>query len=138
MPFGLTVSKNDKELVAELLKRGADVEIRTRSDEADGGFESALHCAAFYGHLQIAKQLIEAGADVNSKTDREWTPLHEAARLANANVARLLLEHGADIDARNKEGKTPLEECREQNMKNAPLIEELFREYRARGAGGAK
>ncbi|MCA9094077.1 MAG: ankyrin repeat domain-containing protein [Planctomycetaceae bacterium] len=130
------VSKNDRELVAELLKGGADIEIRNRSESSGDDGETALHCAAFWGHLEIAKQLIEAGADVNSKTDRGCTPLHAAARMANVNVARLLLEHGAKIDAVCHGGETPLSMCREINLKDAPLIEELFREYRARGSGG--
>ncbi len=54
-----------------------------------------LHFAAFFGHADIAKVLIEAGADVNAKTIGGDTPLNMALRYDRADIAKLLREAGA-------------------------------------------
>ncbi|HCR38575.1 MAG TPA: hypothetical protein DIV80_03745 [Synergistaceae bacterium] len=51
-------------------------------------------------HLDIARTLIEAGADVNAKDIQGWTPLHEAAEAGRTDIVQLLLDHGADVNAR--------------------------------------
>ncbi len=56
----------------------------------------------------IARTLIEYGADVNAKAENDLTPLHTAAARGNLESARLLLEHGADINAMSKDGKPPI------------------------------
>ncbi len=76
-----------------------NVEIRTRDDE------SPLMMAALKGHLDLARRLIERGADVN-KTG--WTPLHYAATGGHLAIVELLLEHHAYIDAESPNGTTPL------------------------------
>ncbi|MHB1125060.1 MAG: ankyrin repeat domain-containing protein [Ramlibacter sp.] len=76
-----------------------NVEIRTRDDE------SPLMMAALKGHLELARQLIDRGADVN-KTG--WTPLHYAATGGHLAIMELLLEHHAYIDAESPNGTTPL------------------------------
>lgn len=76
-----------------------NVEIRTR----DG--ESPLMMAALKGHLELARKLIDRGADVN-KTG--WTPLHYAATGGHLAIMDLLLEHHAYIDAESPNGTTPL------------------------------
>ena len=44
--------------------------------------------------------LVEAGADVNARNDRGFSPLHAAARLnENEAVVRALLAAGAELDA---------------------------------------
>lgn len=76
-----------------------NVEIRTRDDE------SPLMMAALKGHLDLARTLIERGADVN-KTG--WTALHYAATGGHLAIIELLLEHHAYIDAESPNGTTPL------------------------------
>ena len=34
-----------------------------------------LFIASRYGHIEVAKLLIDAGADIESKNDNGWTPL---------------------------------------------------------------
>lgn len=76
-----------------------NVEIRTPQDE------SPLMMASLKGHLELARKLIERGADVN-KTG--WTPLHYAATNGHLPVIELLLEQHAYIDAESPNGSTPL------------------------------
>ena len=76
-----------------------NVEIRTPQDE------SPLMMVSLKGHLELARKLIERGADVN-KTG--WTPLHYAATNGHLAVIELLLEQHAYIDAESPNGSTPL------------------------------
>lgn len=57
-----------------------------------------LHLAAFFGHLEAARTLMNAGADTGavSRNGMRNTPLHAAAAGRHSDVARLLLERGAD------------------------------------------
>ena len=55
---------------------------------------TALDYAVMNGQLEIAKLLIESGADLNKKTDGE-TPIFKAIAQGNRNMVKLLLELGA-------------------------------------------
>lgn len=76
-----------------------DVEKRSLDDE------SPLMIAAITGQIDLARRLIERGADVNKPG---WTPLHYAASRGQLAVMRLLLEESAYIDAASPNGTTPL------------------------------
>ena len=65
-----------------------------------------LHLAA--SHVDVARLLVERGAEVNVGDESGYTPLHAAAASGSAEVARLLLERGADVSARDGRGFTPL------------------------------
>lgn len=54
----------------------------------------------------IAKALIDAGAEIHATDEDGFTPLHNARR--SESVVRVLIEAGADVKARNKDGFTPL------------------------------
>ncbi len=63
--------------------------------------------------FEIAKMLIEAGADVNHVNNGyHCYPLHAAAHDLNIEIAKLLIENGADVNIKVKEsyysGYTPL------------------------------
>jgi uncharacterized protein len=84
---------------ALLQSRRIKVETRTANDE------SPLMMASLKGHLDIARRLIAAGADVNKPG---WTPLHYAATHGHVDIIRLLLEEHAFIDPTSPNGTTPL------------------------------
>ena len=67
-----------------------------------------LSWAVFVGKVEIAEQLIEAGADINGKNRDGGTPLHEAAFMGQDQIARILLQNGADVEARDENGESPL------------------------------
>ena len=58
--------------------------------------------------LELARTILDLGADVNQGDDRGNTPLHDAVRAGFASVVEMLAAHGADLDALNDDGQTPL------------------------------
>jgi ankyrin repeat protein len=99
----------DTERVRELLRENASA----ANAWADDGFQP-LGLAVFFGHLETARVLLDAGADVNSASRNDFAvmPLHSACAVGDPDrryeLAELLLERGADPNARQKDAFTPL------------------------------
>jgi cytohesin len=68
----------------------------------------SIHDAAIEGNVGAVKQHLDAGADVNAKSNEEWTPLHYAASKGHKEIAELLIVAGADVNAKGENGWTPL------------------------------
>ena len=70
-----------------------------------------LHLAAFFGHEEAARFLLDAGADVHAVSHNGLTntPLHAASAGKHEEVAMLLLENGAKSDVVDAGGYTPLQ-----------------------------
>jgi uncharacterized protein len=83
--------KGDIETVRKLLAEG-DVNVNHRTQM------TPLTLACLYGHAEVIRALIEAGADVNL-SEGELTPLIYAAYNGHLEATRLLLDAGADIEA---------------------------------------
>jgi beta-lactamase regulating signal transducer with metallopeptidase domain/ankyrin repeat protein len=67
-------------------------------DDDDRGInrmDSALYKAAARNRVEMVKELIEAGANVNAEIAGDGTPLIAAARSGHLEMVRLLLERGA-------------------------------------------
>jgi len=79
-----------------------------RNQVKDGGGLTALVLAAREGDLDTVKVLVEAGADVNQKTNYGWTALLTATQNKNYKIGKYLLEHGADPNIPNNGGWRPL------------------------------
>jgi ankyrin repeat protein len=102
---------------SELLNAGADIETRSKVrpmlmfiDGANGGaFDqgvmenlggySPLLFAARNGNLEMARLLLNAGADINGEAGNGATPLVIATHSGHTSLAVMLLEEGADPDA---------------------------------------
>jgi ankyrin repeat protein len=68
-----------------------------------------LHDAVGHNQLDVAKYLLDKGADVNAVTTDGLTPLHMAAQNGNIEMTKLLLHRGAKINAPDAKGWTPLD-----------------------------
>jgi ankyrin repeat protein len=76
---------------------------------ASDGF-TPLGLAAFFGHADSARLLLENGADPNQAASNETkvAPLHSAVAGGKVEIVRELLAHGADVHARQDLGFTAL------------------------------
>jgi len=67
-----------------------------------------LHLTSRKGHVDVARMLVERGADVSAQAQDGRTPLHWASEWGHVDVARMLVERGADVSAQAQDGRTPL------------------------------
>jgi ankyrin repeat protein len=78
--------------------------------------------ASVYGHIEVVKLLIEAGADVNAQPKALQGDFHrqravpeylgpaliDASRGGHSEIIKLLIEAGADVNAKDLYGRTAL------------------------------
>ena len=91
----------------------------------EDGF-TALHLACFFGTPDVARDLLEAGADANvpSRNPMAVRPINSAAAGRHAfDHIRQLLDWGADIDGEQASGHTALDQARHTG--NQELIDLL-------------
>jgi len=93
----------DLDAVKQHIATGTDLDQR----EPTMG-STALISAAVFGKTDVARALIEAGADVNIQNQEGSTALHSAAFLCRTEIVKMLLENGADKELKNIYGSTPL------------------------------
>lgn len=72
------------------------------------GNMSPLMYAAREDHIETARLLLDAGANVNEADKNDITPLFMAIGNNHTDMARFLVERGADIHAKDWYGRTPL------------------------------
>jgi ankyrin repeat protein len=96
-----------RDLAAQLLTRDSKL-----LDGYSGDGFTGLGLSVFFGHIEIARMLVEAGADVNrpSRNSIRVSPLHSAVASARDSVqlVDLLLSHGATPDPVEFLEATPL------------------------------
>ncbi len=91
----------DLAAIKQHIKAGSDLNVK---EPAVGS--TPLISAAVFGKTEIARALIEAGAEVNLKNNEGSTPLHSAAFLCRLEIVEILLKNGADKDLLNSYGST--------------------------------
>jgi len=72
------------------------------------GASTPLHLASLNGDLDLARMLVERGADVSAQNKYGWTALHFASECGHVDLARMLVERGADVSAQDEDGSTAL------------------------------
>jgi uncharacterized protein len=105
------VKSNDVARVEALIAQGDDV------SAPDARGDSPLIMAAYEGHTEIVRLLLEAGADVKAlDPSMKATALHAAAYTGRTGAARLLIQHGVEIDRQGpRNGYTALHDAIWQN-----------------------
>jgi ankyrin repeat protein len=77
------------DVVMALIQHGAEL-------DAKAGRETPLHLAAQEGHVQVARILLENGADAGGKSNGFWTPMSLASNQGHTEIVELLKEYGAE------------------------------------------
>ena len=67
-----------------------------------------MFAAAAHGHVDVLSCLVEYGADVNTFTDDNYTPLMTACTSGCMSVVTFLIKHGANLDLHDNNGETAL------------------------------
>jgi hypothetical protein len=116
------------------------LEMRSIDVEARRGVlgETCLITAAWNGHLDICRLLIDKGAQVEAKDGTGCAPLHFAAIQGHVEIVRLLCDRGADVEARCNGGLRPLHHAAMNGHISVvkELIEERNAEINARDDDG--
>ncbi|XP_063262684.1 2-5A-dependent ribonuclease isoform X2 [Prinia subflava] len=81
------------------------------STKAAEALNSKLHTAVKNRDKPAVLELLEQGADVNSKAGSGWTPLQSAVQARQEDLVRLLLDRGASVHARKDNGGTAFTEA---------------------------
>jgi hypothetical protein len=145
-PLIIAATSQDVKFVQVLVEGGADV------NGANKLGYTALHQAAMDDNVEIAKYLLDHGADTEARGTNGIAPLISA--ISSPKVALLLIERGADYLAKASNGETfvtfveayskdgnVLEKVRlgAQATKEAtfPVIERIEHEKQAKGSGSS-
>ena len=101
-------------IVDNLIKNGVVIELKGIQNQ------SPLNLALQHENLEVAKILIQNGANINSLHMME-TSLHRAAKLGKVEVAKFLIKHGSNVNSLIT--KTPLYlACDEGHVEMAKLL----------------
>jgi ankyrin repeat protein len=104
--------------------RGGVPADRGRREPRPGGL-TPLHYAARHDHVDVARLLLKAGAQVNAREANDITPLLMAISNDNTAAAQYLLAHGGDVNAQDWYGRSPLWEA--VNVRNLYVHNATFR-----------
>ena len=101
--FGSFIAKNKVEIVNTFIKGGMSV------NSKDDTGTPMLNIACRTDNFQLAEQLLDLGADINSVSeDRGYTAVMDAVWRGNEKITRFLIDKGAELNTINKEGQTNL------------------------------
>ncbi|HZD51335.1 MAG TPA: ankyrin repeat domain-containing protein [Silvibacterium sp.] len=110
-PLHLSAAFAGPQAVTLLLEHGAHIHQVSHNALRN----QALHaCIALANSVEVARILLEAGADVNATAAGGYTPLHLAASNGNREIVSLLLEHGANCEALCDQSKSSADYARDR------------------------
>ncbi|MBU0482950.1 MAG: ankyrin repeat domain-containing protein [Proteobacteria bacterium] len=106
------VENGQTELVRDLVRQGADVDVRGIAGENTSNPTkewTPLLVASHKGYTKIAAILLENGADINAQNYGTRTPLHLAAEKGHIEIVKMLIAKGVDVHTTSSHDQwTPL------------------------------
>ncbi|MCK5582195.1 MAG: ankyrin repeat domain-containing protein [Elusimicrobiales bacterium] len=100
-PLTIAVIKNKPEIADLLLKHGANINVRYKS-------QTLLHMACRWGKNDMVEYLLKKGLSVRKRDWLSWTPLMWASLQGKKDIVKTLVDWGADINATDVDKNTPL------------------------------
>ncbi|MDX3187764.1 ankyrin repeat domain-containing protein [Streptomyces sp. MN03-5084-2B] len=105
-PLHYAAMNNDPDTIRQRLAAGVPVDLSEQR-----AHYTPLHFAVDNGAVEAAAALLDAGADIEARADRDITPLHLAVnrwrQSPDGAMIKLLLDRGADKTAGDLHGWTP-------------------------------
>lgn len=98
------IRSGDVTLAKKLLAQRKFTCLNSQTARNDG---TALYWACCLGYLELARSLLEQGANPNTLTAWRGSPLHAACDNDQFDVAQLLMKFGANVNQQTKSGDTP-------------------------------
>jgi ankyrin repeat protein len=103
---------NDINRVRLLINQGVDINLNFMSD-----YSTALQEACYFNcdpnempiRIQIIKELLENGAETETRNITGLSPLHEACYKNHHEFIKILLDYGANPEILNRDNETPLQ-----------------------------
>jgi hypothetical protein len=90
-----------------LIEQGADVKLQARwGPRSEPEVESAIRWAAMQGDLAVLRQLIAAGANVDTRDGQGMTPAMFAANRGYIDLLQALIDAGGNLNLQNNLGWT--------------------------------
>ena len=104
-----TIVKKHEGKTDEEFKTSEPVAETTKSDSlTTKATDISIHDAAGIGKIEVVKQYLDTGGDVNAKDKYSAAPLHYAAYNGNKEIVELLISKGANLNISDIEAITPL------------------------------
>jgi hypothetical protein len=100
----LAASNGEVERVQRLLSGKTAEYIDVDAADAEG--TPPLVYASCFGHEDVAKALLNAGAQVDKQDRNRWSPLMWAMTNRHKGIVKLLLDHGASPEVKSSTGRT--------------------------------
>jgi len=125
-PLHIAVKEGKLDIVNALIERCASLNVRSsfmdtplhlavRSENLSvcgaliaEGVRDLSNIAVEKRRLDIVKALINGGADLNTPSSFNDTPLHIAVKEGKLDIVNALIEKGANLDLQDQQGNTPL------------------------------
>ncbi|XP_075407230.1 ankyrin repeat and sterile alpha motif domain-containing protein 1B isoform X2 [Tenrec ecaudatus] len=104
-PIHLAAWKGDVEIVKILIHHGPS---HSRVNEQNNENETALHCAAQYGHADVVAVLLEELTDPTIRNSKLETPLDLAALYGRLRVVKMIISAHPSLMSCNTRKHTPL------------------------------
>ncbi|XP_041113226.1 ankyrin repeat and sterile alpha motif domain-containing protein 1B-like isoform X1 [Polyodon spathula] len=104
-PLHLAAWKGDVDIVKILIHHGPSY---CRVNEKNNENETALHCAAQYGHSEVVAVLLEELTDPTMRNNRSETPLDLAALYGRLQVVKMLVNAHPNLMSCSIRKHTPL------------------------------
>uniref|UniRef100_A0A8C7Y8Y0 Oxysterol-binding protein n=1 Tax=Oryzias sinensis TaxID=183150 RepID=A0A8C7Y8Y0_9TELE len=94
-------------LLSSQLKEERQININCKGKSKSNLGWTPLHLACYFGHKEVVKELLKAGADVNLPNNIGDTPLHKAAFTGRKEIVMLLLHYDACATVINGTAQVP-------------------------------
>ena len=103
-PVHVAAEYNHHDTLEYILSKGVDVNVK------NAWLQTPLSQVSWKQQtdVEIFKVLVDAGAEINTRDNKGFSPLHKTAYAGKIEATHYLISKGADINIKTDDGQTPL------------------------------